>query len=271
MLEELAAAGKDKLLISPHGAFHYFPYHLIGPEGAPLADHWTVTYLPTLALLGPRPIGLLAARMGRRETVASFGLTYDDDPRPGLPKLEESAAEAAAVAAAFGVAAVPEADATRAQVLDALQNARFVHVSAHGRHNVDAPWFQTLFLRGEGKAGRLEAHELLGLDLRGLELVTLSACETALGRFDRNDNLYGLPAALLLAGAATVVGTLWPARAVAAELFFPALYEALAAETPIDDAFALAQRATRKRFPRYRDWGPFYLMGAPPPTWEIAI
>jgi CHAT domain len=44
-------------------------------------------------------------------------------------------------------------------------------------------------------------------------LVTLSACETALGRVDRADNLRGLPATLLAAGAEVVVGTLWPVLA----------------------------------------------------------
>ncbi|WP_075024262.1 CHAT domain-containing protein [Actinomadura madurae] len=58
--------------------------------------------------------------------------------------------------------------------------------------------------------GRVFAHDILKTDLRGVELVTMSACESALGRFDINDNLHGLPAALLSAGAAAIVGCLWP-------------------------------------------------------------
>ncbi|MFE5587174.1 CHAT domain-containing protein [Kitasatospora sp. NPDC056531] len=69
-------------------------------------------------------------------------------------------------------------------------------------HDAAAPAFQCLYLAPDQRSdGRLHAHELLGLELRGLDLVTLSACETALGRFDASDNPRGLPAALLLSGA----------------------------------------------------------------------
>ena len=61
----------------------------------------------------------------------------------------------------------------------------------------------------------------------GVELVGLGACETALGRFDRSDNLRGIPAALLMAGVKTVVGTLWPVEPTAATCFFGALFREL--------------------------------------------
>lgn len=83
---------------------------------------------------------------------------------------------------------------------------------------MDAPLFQTVFLApGDNGDGTLRAHEVLGLDLRGLEPVTLGACETALGRIDLSDNLRGLPAALLLAGARAVIGTLWEVSGDASE------------------------------------------------------
>ena len=68
----------------------------------------------------------------------------------------------------------------------------------------------------------LEAWELTGTRFDGLEIIGLSACETALGRFDLSDNPQGLTATLLVAGASTVVGTLWHLRSSAAEVFFSA-------------------------------------------------
>ena len=153
--------------------------------------------------------------------------------------------------------------ATEQALVEALESKRYVHLRAHGQHNVDAPLFQTVFLSpGAGGDGRFRAHEVLPLDLRGLELVTLGACETALGRIDLSDNPRGLPAALLLAGAEAVVGTLWEVNAEASSTFFTALYTALLADQ--DDligAFGVAQRATRTTYPEYRDWGAFYLVG----------
>jgi len=97
--------------------------------------------------------------------------------------------------------------------------------------------------------------------LSQLHLVTLSACETALGRFDIGDNLRGLPAALLLGGASCLIGTLWAVDADASKFFFVTLYTTLNAGSSRLEAFATAQRATRRQFPRYQDWGAFYLIG----------
>ena len=261
-LAELHAAGKDRLWIVPHGPLHSFPFHLLGPEGDPLAASWTVTYLPSLGLLRPRAPANSPVPV-RPTTITSFGLAYQGARLTGLPTLARAAQEAHTIAALFGGQAVPEAMATKTAVLAALRDSRYVHIAAHGGHNSDAPAFQSIYLSGTGTEGILFAHEVLSQDLRGLELVTLSACETALGRFDRLDNLQGLPSALLLAGARTIIGTLWPVSDEAAALFFPALYQGLARRQDVFDAFRDAQATVRAALPQYWDWGAFYLMGGP--------
>jgi CHAT domain-containing protein len=262
-LAELRAAGRDRLLIVPHRASHFLPAHLAGSPGHLLADDWTVTYLANLAQLRPkRTSGPPAeAQLPRREGAAVFALGYAD--QPDLPTLDSSAAEASAIASILGVQPVLDGAATERAFTGALESRRYVHLRAHGRHNVDAPLFQTVFLApGDGGDGRLRAHEVLGLDLRGLELVTLGACETALGRIDYSDNLRGLPAALLLAGAGAVIGTLWEVTADASTTFFTELYRCLqAGDEDLIGAFRLAQRATRADHTEYRDWGAFYLTG----------
>ena len=99
------------------------------------------------------------------------------------------------------------------------------------------------------------------MDLRGLDLVTLSACETALGRFDGSDNLRGLPAALMLSGASSLIGTLWKVEDTTSRGFFTSLYQRLREGDNALDAFRVAQKATRRDHPQYRDWGAFYLVG----------
>src|SRR5262249_40551295 len=141
-----------------------------------------------------------AARASRPKGAAVFALGYVDQPQ--LPRLDSSAREAYMIGDILGVEPVLDEAVTEPAFSHALQTRRYVHLRAHGRHNVDAPLFQTVFLTpGEGHDGRLRAHEVLSLDLRGLDVVTLGACETALGRIDPSDNLRGMPAALLLAGA----------------------------------------------------------------------
>jgi hypothetical protein len=259
-LELMRARGKDHLCVVPHGPLHFYPFHLLGEPGRPLADRWVVTYLPSLHLLVSRQ-GMPVVHHPRDRILTALGVSFPKGNPKALPELFP-AKETRAVADVFGASPILDDLATPRVFLEALQRSRYVHLSTHGLHKVDAPSFQALALAADGDSdGWLYAYELLGLDLRGLEVLTLSACETALGRFDTSDNLRGLPAALLLAGVRTLVGTLWPVTPEAAEQFSTLFYRKLKAGASRLDAFGTAQRETRKSFPQYRDWGTFYMIG----------
>jgi hypothetical protein len=253
---EWRAQGKDRILAWPHGALHYLPIPLCRAGGRLIADDWTVITVAGLEALAPAE-GPVRPRRTAVLASATGGVPYGLHAEPAL---EEHARR---VAEAVGGDAVTGPAATRDRLLAELSTADVVHIAVHGTSDQDAPWMHCLYLTPDGDDdGRVFAYDFLEADLRGVRLVTLAACESALGRFDRADNVRGIPSALITAGVQAVVGCLWPVRTEPATYFHHHMHLRIAHGADPERAFRDAQLATRGRHPHYRDWGSFiYLRG----------
>jgi tetratricopeptide (TPR) repeat protein len=108
--------------------------------------------------------------------------------------------------------------------------------------------------------GLLLAAEVAELDLSGTELVLLSACEAALGEQRQGEGVFGLQRGFALAGARSLLMTLWkvdrPTRALVGRFYT----ELLGGESR-SAALRKAQLWLRQRHPHPRDWGAFLLSG----------
>ncbi|MEU2346372.1 CHAT domain-containing protein [Streptomyces sp. NPDC013082] len=260
LAEELAVwrkQGKRHLCIWPHGPLHRLPFHLMQVDGKPLADDWSVTTIQGLHSLEHRSASIPGVHGHVIAASAVGGVPFGLHEEPSLEL------HARAVAEQVGVAPILGEEATRERLLQAMTEARFIHIAAHGSRDDIAGWRQCLYLTPSANSdGRLYAHEILGLDLRGVDIVTLSACETASYRFDILDNHRGIASAFLLAGAATVVGCLWKVHPEPATYFFRTLHDRLHQGVSKLNAFHAAQQATRSMYPEYRHWGAFSYIGA---------
>ena len=95
--------------------------------------------------------------------------------------------------------------------------------------------------------GILTALEAAGLDLWGTKLVTLSACDTGVGEIHNGEGVYGLRRAFMLAGAETLVMSLWPVSDAIARDTMVAYYARLRIGMGRGDALRQAKLSVLKR------------------------
>ncbi len=94
-----------------------------------------------------------------------------------------------------------------------LADFRIIHLAVHGVANAEFPDRAALVLGSApatGEDGLLQVREIRDLPLR-TELVTLSACDTGSGKLLGQEGIASLERAFLLAGAKSVIASLWPA------------------------------------------------------------
>ena len=110
---------------------------------------------------------------------------------------------------------------------------------------------------GQGE-GILTALEAAGLNLWGTALVTLSACDTGVGDVHNGEGVYGLRRAFMLAGAETLVMSLWPVSDAVARDTMVAYYARLRSGAGRGDALRQAKLSILRR-PALRH--PYYWAG----------
>ena len=273
VVQPLGVIGARELFVIPDGALAYVPFEVFvpGDDEPPLGATTRIIYGPSASVLAS--LATSRERGGWERTVLAVGnpissgergadslRTSNDAPLADLPFAEE---EARAVGALFRPRGADVLTGRRA-TLDRWRELnprryRYLHFAAHARANDQRPAETHLTLADS----RLDLRTIRGLELTA-ELVTLSACETALGPRVRGEGIVGLPHAFLAAGARGTIVTLWRIADRSAADFMRDYYRALAGGRSPSAALLAVRQAwlsDPSRAPHPAHWAPFVLVG----------
>ncbi|WP_250530096.1 CHAT domain-containing protein [Caballeronia sp. ATUFL_F1_KS4A] len=266
LIQPLGLRPNERIVIVPNGSLHYMPFQALrNAQGFLIQRH-------ALALA---PSASIAVQLVRRQQRIASNLVAFGNPRISpefdLPGAE---AEVRAIGPLFAQRETfLQGDVTRKTFSDNAPEGRIVHVATHAQADTIDPLHSRVLLApakqpADGPDPML-AQDIYNLKFDSVALVTLSACETALGRIERGDEIMGFTRAFFYAGASALLVSMWPVSDESTALTMRTFYGALTKGEEAIDAMRDAQLAVLAdgKFAHPFYWAPFDLMG----NWRLSV
>ena len=181
-----------------------------------------------------------------------------------LPRLEATQKEVLSIGRLFPengiVLTGKEATEDRLRSLRPLSQFRMFHFAVHAYSNISFPERSALILSSKedsSEDGLLQDREILDLPLSA-DLVTLSACDTGVGKLHGQEGMSSLVKAFMFAGAKTVVAGVWKVDDVFTSELMTTFYAKLASGEAKGTALRGAKLALVKK---YKDLTPYFWAG----------
>ena len=288
-----AEASHNQLIVVPDGTLYFLPFGTLrDPKGKFLVQSRTISYVPAATVLE-----ILRSsqdlKQAPRSLLAVADVRYQDqgDVAAMLPKpqgFETEVMRGISALLGTGFSDLPE---TRQEVLDVnrivgndgvvllgsrateaafesepLADFKIVHLAVHGFANPQFPERSGLVLGAGPNAhqdGLLEIPQIMRLHFNA-DLVTLSACDTGVGKVEGEEGITNLAEAFLVSGARAVVASLWSVDDTFTRALMVRFYTHLAEGQ--DTAIALRE-AKLDMLAKYGNqappffWGAFVLIG----------
>ena len=276
------AQRKERLIIVPDGRLHLLPFDaLVDSAGRYLVSSHTITYAPSATFLSfvnsaqsqstqHTFLGIGGIPYGQNAELSKLATLrgYISSPLVDLPASKEEVLAAQAAIRSDNDTVLLGAAATKSAFEHSgLDQHAIIHLAVHGVANEKHPERAALILLSDsasGDDGILEASEIVHLHTNA-DLVVLSACDTAVGRLQGEEGIANLSLALQLAGAKTVVSTLWSIDDTTALYLMKRFYAHLAEKNTVAHALTAAKKDMLRTYgtqavPYY--WASFRLEGS---------
>lgn len=254
--DTLASHHIDTLVIVPDGPLRTIPLSALHSGKKFLVQEFAIAYTPGLQLTDARPLA------GSEKKILLNGLTQAVQGFSALPHVEN---EIKAISSIFDHGQFLQDEEYTAQRVHnelSAQPYSIVHIASHGQFSGDAD--KTFLLAWDDKIYLDNLQSMMGLGnyrKNPVELLTLSACQTAAGD-DRA--ALGLAGIAVKAGARSALATLWFVNDQATSDIVTRFYQGIQ-EEELHKAQALQQaqiallKQRRFRHPAY--WGAFLIIG----------
>lgn len=246
----------NTLVVVPDTALRAVPIAALHDGKDFLITHYAVAMTPSLRLTDPRPI--------KRENVSILlnGLT---ESVQGFPPLVFVDSELDSIQSLYGGKVYQDTGYQKAVVKQELADHQYsiVHFATHGQFSGKVK--DSFILTYDSKISMDDLEDFVGVSMfredNPVELLTLSACETAAGD---DTAALGLASVAIKAGARSALASLWSINDEASSELVSLFYEQLQdPEVSKAEALQLAQVSfledLRYRHPSY--WAPFLLIG----------
>jgi CHAT domain-containing protein len=242
------------LTIVPHSPLHYLPFAALHDGQGWLLQQHGVRMLPSASVERlleaiPRSTTHNALILANPDTgVSANDLAYAEQEARGISQNFSSSRT------------LTRAAASERALRNESGSYGYVHLATHGKFQSSAPLKSFLLLAGDAEYdGLLTVDEIYGLKLHA-DLVSLSACETGLGKGSAGDDVVGLVRGFFYSGARTLLASYWSVDDAATAEIMQKFYAGLNRQNK-RDALRSAQLELLGHGAAPFYWASFYLTG----------
>jgi CHAT domain-containing protein/uncharacterized protein HemY len=275
LIPDRLSSSIDNLVIVPTGRLSTIPFETLlthKPSSSPtyqslpyLVNRYSIRYEFSAGLILQKP------SQTRSITPSIFLCAPIDFENTDLQSLPGSESEVQDISKLFASKQLKAGVFTRAQADERLiksgqlKDYAYLHFATHGIVDESHPELSRIYLQSVGaEDGDLFAGEIYNLELRA-NLVTLSACQTGLGKISKGEGVIGLSRALVYAGARNSIVSFWSVADESTARLMKDFYKLLleSPEASYSHTLRLAKLNLIKQeayaSPFY--WAPFILIG----------